>query len=97
MAFSFVLLSETRKELNEIIAYYFELTPELAEDFTIKFYDSLNLIVESPLAFRKIKSHYRKVNLIRFPYKVIFRVNENVITVVAICHQKRRPFYWRGR
>jgi len=40
----------------------------------------------------------RKVALRRFPYNVFYRTAaEETIVVVAVAHQRRRPYYWRGR
>jgi hypothetical protein len=35
--------------------------------------------------------------LARFPYSILYRVRADHIRVLAIAHQNRRPFYWRGR
>lgn len=33
----------------------------------------------------------------RFPYTLIFRIQESSVRVIAIAHQSRRPGYWVGR
>ena len=33
----------------------------------------------------------------RFPYTLVFRVQESFLRVIAIAHQSRRPTYWAGR
>jgi plasmid stabilization system protein ParE len=33
----------------------------------------------------------------RFPYTLIFRIQESTVRVIAIAHQSRRPAYWAGR
>ena len=35
--------------------------------------------------------------LLRFPYTVIYSLRDEQIRVLALAHEKRRPFYWRGR
>jgi toxin ParE1/3/4 len=32
----------------------------------------------------------------RFPYRIIFQVDGERVTVVAIAHHSRRPEYWRN-
>jgi hypothetical protein len=32
-----------------------------------------------------------------FHDSVLYRVRDDHIRILAIAHQKRRPFYWRGR
>jgi plasmid stabilization system protein ParE len=33
----------------------------------------------------------------RFPYSVFYRLREDHVRILAVAHQKRRPFYWRKR
>ena len=33
----------------------------------------------------------------RFPYRLIYRVREHDIYLVAVAHTSRRPEYWKGR
>ena len=35
--------------------------------------------------------------LLRFPYSLVYSVREHEMRILAVAHQKRRPFYWRGR
>jgi plasmid stabilization system protein ParE len=35
--------------------------------------------------------------LVRFPYRLIYRVRSNDTYVVAIAHSSRRPGYWNNR
>lgn len=32
-----------------------------------------------------------------FPYRVVYFVDRDVLTIVAVAHAKRRPGYWRDR
>lgn len=32
-----------------------------------------------------------------FPYRVVYVVDHDVLTIVAVAHAKRRPGYWRDR
>lgn len=33
----------------------------------------------------------------RFPYTLVYRVQGDLTTVIAVAHQSREPGYWRGR
>lgn len=33
----------------------------------------------------------------RFPYSVVYHLSGEVIRVIAVAHQSRRPGYWRGK
>ena len=62
-----------------------------------KFFVALQTIVKRPLAFQIIKSKYRKYNIARFPYSIVFKIVKDRITIVAFAHQKRKPNYWKKR
>jgi hypothetical protein len=35
--------------------------------------------------------------IVQFPYKLVCRVQGEVLTVLAVAHQSREPGYWVGR
>lgn len=35
--------------------------------------------------------------LMKFPCSMVYLVGESEITLLAVAHQKRRPFYWTSR
>jgi len=39
----------------------------------------------------------RQFNVDRFPYRVVYRIRDEDIYVVAVAHTSRRPGYWRNR
>ena len=39
----------------------------------------------------------RRVLVARFPYQIVYRLDQNEIMVLAIAHMKRRPGYWKHR
>ena len=38
-----------------------------------------------------------KVSPNHFPYNVLYSIERDLIVIVAVAHQKRRPTYWRTR
>jgi len=32
-----------------------------------------------------------------FPYRIVYFVREDLLTILAVAHSKRRPGYWRDR
>ena len=39
----------------------------------------------------------RSKMLNHFPYNILYAVEHDLILIVAVAHQKRRPRYWRAR
>ncbi len=58
---------------------------------------SVEQITETPEAYQRIGKRVRRKPMWRFPYNIIYAVYGDRIRVVALAHQKRRPFYWRQR
>ncbi|MCZ6674550.1 MAG: type II toxin-antitoxin system RelE/ParE family toxin [Verrucomicrobia bacterium] len=49
------------------------------------------------MAYRIIQGAFRRHLLARFPYGIIYRIDDDVIYVVAVMHLKRNPGYWKNR
>jgi plasmid stabilization system protein ParE len=47
--------------------------------------------------FRRGRLPNRELRVTRFPYKVVYRVRDDDIYVVAVAHTSRRPGYWKSR
>lgn len=39
----------------------------------------------------------RSKSVVDFPYRVVYFVEGNLLTIVAVAHASRRPGYWRER
>jgi toxin ParE1/3/4 len=39
----------------------------------------------------------RQLRVTRFPYKIVYRIRDDDIYVVAVAHTSRRPGYWKDR
>jgi toxin ParE1/3/4 len=61
-------------------------------------YDAnIQKIKKAPDTFRFIYREFRRVNLDRYPYAIIYRFRSNSIYVIAIMHERRHPDYWKHR
>ena len=77
--------------------HYASIRPELGDDFAAELSHALWWVTSYPLAWARIGHNARRRLLTRFPYGVVYRVEPNLIRVVAVMHQRQRPGYWRGR
>ena len=50
-----------------------------------------------PVAGLAEELEVRQLPVSRFPYHVAYLVTDEVIHVLAIAHDRRRPVYWSGR
>ena len=91
------LLSEARRELEAAVSFYDSIYPALGRDFAVEVQAICQRIAESPQAGLEVRPEIRRRILRRFPYVVLYAVEDDEVVVVAVAHQKRRPGYWAGR
>jgi len=84
-------------ELNEASAYYTQARPGLGDAFIAEVERAVAALAASPRAGAEVESDVRWWLVKRFPYSVLYRLCDDQIRVLAIAHQKRRPFYWQER
>lgn len=84
-------------ELNDAADFYDIAGVKLGGAFIEMVQRTIKRISEFPEAAPVIRLQIRKMQVARFPYSVIYSVRSNEIRILAIAHQKRRPFYWRSR
>jgi plasmid stabilization system protein ParE len=86
-----------RRELDEAAAYYDAERAGLGERLHAEFHSAAARIAEHPLLYPKAARDARKCNVRKFPYAIVYRFREGVVTIVAFMHLHRRPGYWSGR
>jgi len=68
----------------------------LGEEFGAEVDAAVARIVESPLAFPRVRGETRRAVLTRFPYALYFRVTDEHIVVLAV-HGRQDPARWQRR
>lgn len=89
-------LPAARQEFLAAADRYEAGSPGLGEEFI----GEVERAVARIAAFPDHSSPYfgatRGVVLDRFPFDVVYRSDQGLL-VVAVAHQRRKPFYWRAR
>ena len=88
-------LDVAQRELDDVVAWYNEREEDLGLDFLDELDRSIRRIVAFPLASTEIDPGIRRCLLARFPYGVIYGIDEDLIIVMAVAH--RHPRYWADR
>lgn len=89
-------LSPALIELTEAAEYYEEKVPGLGADFVEELDAAVNRILKYPEAWARISENYRHCSLRRFPYTIIYAIeNEREILIVSVFHQSREPLTWK--
>ena len=84
-------------ELNEAAEYYETRETGLGNAFIEEVERAINSIRNNPESAKIIIKSIRRKILWRFPYSLMYSTSANIIHILAVASQKRRPFYWRGR
>ena len=88
---------EAKLEIKEAAKYYEGCKEGLGQAFLLELESSIHNLCESPLRWRKISGQFRRCLLRRFPYGVIYVVDDDEVFIAAAMHLKRKPGYWKKR
>ena len=95
MTFSFH--PEAEEEFLEAINYYEDRERGLGYDFSIEVFATIQNIVIYPTAWPVIEEGVRRCLVHRFPYGVIYSIEQEEILILAVMHLRRHPGYWKNR
>ena len=88
---------EAIKEIIEAARYYEGRAPGLGREFRAELDAAVDLLRRIPEASAPIPGDLRRKPLRRFPYAVIYAVEDSEIRIYAVPHRRRRPEYWLDR
>lgn len=86
-----------RKEFLDTRDYYDDFVFGLGKLFVEEVEKCLSIIKSYPLSYPILKDNIRKAVVLKFPYSILYRYEKNIIYVLAVMHQKRKPNYWSSR
>lgn len=92
-----VFSPEARWEFEAAERYYEVQVAGLGKVFREEVRAGLRRIRSWPLACPVERGTIRRAVLGRFPYKLLYSVEPEVIYVLAVAHQHRQPDYWTDR
>lgn len=84
-------------ELREAARFYEESRKGLGRDFLENVEAAFDSIVQHPTLWRKLKGRFRRCLVHRFPYGIIYAVEDDTLYVAAVMHLRREPGYWESR
>jgi plasmid stabilization system protein ParE len=90
-------VSGARRDFDESFDWYAERSTQAAVRFADAVDAALVKIAANPTRFASPDGVHRQCPVKKFPFRVVYRLVDNRVLVVAIAHAKRRPGYWRGR
>ncbi len=86
-----------RRDFDESFDWYSERSTRAAIRFANAVDAALTVVAADPERFTAVDELHRECPVRRFPFRIVYRVVEHRVLVVAIAHAKRRPGYWKDR
>jgi plasmid stabilization system protein ParE len=93
----YVFHPEALNEYAEAVQYYTEQRVEVAQAFINAIEDTVYRIKESPNRYAEIDEDVRRCMARKFPYGVLYTVEQDYILILAVMHCSREPGYWKSR
>ena len=91
------IIEPAELELEDAFNYYENELIGLGTKFIQSFRNATKRILNFPLAWAAVLDDIRKCNLEKFPYTIIYAIENDTIIILAISHHHRKPFYWIDR
>jgi toxin ParE1/3/4 len=94
---TFIFHPETEAEFIAAIDYYEDQEVGLGYDFSAEVFAAIQSIVKYSEAWPIIEEEVRRCLVNRFPYGVLYSIEQNEIFVLAVMNLHRHPDYWKHR
>ena len=88
---------EVGDEVFEAWEWYESKKKGFGDAFMDEFEKFLELIGENPFLFQKLDNRIRRCPMSRFPYLIVYLVQDDSIFIISVMHTSRKPGYWKNR
>ena len=85
------------QELDDAFTYYEAQQKGLGLTFVQAVLTTEKRISHFPVAWQALSKNSRRALVSRFPYGLIYHIGDHNITIIAVAHLHRKPFFWEGR
>ena len=85
------------KELDDAIEWYELQSNGLGERFKNAVINQVDKIKIHPSWYLIEDDDVYKAYVPKFPFKILFTFENNIISIWAIAHRHRKPWYWQNR
>jgi plasmid stabilization system protein ParE len=97
MSCKLIIRPEAELDIQDAFEWYEAQTSGLGSEFIRAVDAGLSSIGRNPLAYQVIYKQVRQILIRRFPYRILYVFDQNLITVIACFHSKRDPKSWEER
>ena len=88
---------EAELDLDDACSWYERRSEGLGDDFLISVGEAFERIRRHPESCAVIHDEARRAQVARFPYGIIYLVEQDAIVVIGVIHNSRDPNQWLSR
>ena len=88
---------EAKDDIKTIAEKYADVSPHVHERFWAELDSAVQRIGEFPTRHHFDASGYRRSNLKKFPYHVLFEASDTEIRILVVRHNRRKPSFGLDR
>jgi len=85
------------REAVKSYRWYLRRSPQAAARFLAELDRAIQEIIDNPERHSQHLAGTQMVPLRRFPYYIVYHVDNQSIAIIAVAHGKRKRGYWRRR
>ena len=89
-------LDPAEEEMLAAAQVYEDQAVGLGERFLDEVEGCVDLLLDRPHIGKRV-GEFRRLPLRKFPFTLIYALEDDDLVVVAVSHHRRRPGYWMGR
>lgn len=93
MTYRFLSLAEN--ELRSAAEYYENAVPGLGVDFVDEIERTIERVLKHPNAWAKVSEDHRRCRTRRFPYGIIYSIEDECILISAVMNLRQHPGRWK--
>jgi len=85
------------QEYSQSVEYYAQQKIELAQDLINQVENSIFRLIQSPYSYAIVDKNIRRCLVRKFPYAILYTIEDNCIVILAVMHCHRNPQSWQDR
>lgn len=83
-------INHFEEDFNKALLWYDLISPDIGNKFQIAFDNAEKRLLQNPSAFSFLKgTKYKRILFKNFPFKMIFKIEGQIIYVMALIHTAR--------
>lgn len=95
--YTLVLAPAAEDDIRQAFVWYGERNRLAAEAFREEVFEAIERVADTRSHPAADEAGVRKRVLKRFPYSVLYEIEAETITVLAVAHHRRKPAYWKSK